>query len=118
MLHKENPLHVGLCGPLPPPYGGMANQLNQLYEHLVKEGVQVSLVATNAPYPFKIIEKIKGVRAVFRMLPYLLKVWRLAGKVDVIHVFSKPHCLPKSITRKRWRDRWNACYPSPPCIKH
>lgn len=88
MLHKENPLHVGLCGPLPPPYGGMANQLNQLYGLLQNEGIQVSLVATNAPYPFKIIEKIKGVRAVFRMLPYLLKVWQLAGKVDVIHVFS------------------------------
>ena len=80
MADKVNILHVGLCGPLPPPYGGMANQLNQLYGLLIQEGIQVSLVQTNSPYRYKIIEKAKGVRALFRIIPYLLKVWKLAGK--------------------------------------
>lgn len=88
MTDKEKILHVGLCGPLPPPYGGMANQLNQLYQLLKQENIQVSLVQTNAPYYFKIIEKAKGVRAIFRIIPYLLKVWKLAGNVNVIHVFA------------------------------
>ena len=88
MTAKKNLLHIGLCGPLPPPYGGMANQLNQLYQLLMQEAIQVSLVQTNAPYRCKIIEKVKGVRAFFRLIPYLLNVWELAGKVNVIHVFA------------------------------
>jgi len=82
-------LHLGLVGPLPPPYGGMANQTKQLL-HLLCEGrwVQVELVQTNAPYPFKLISNIKGVRAIFRVLPYLYKIWRLAGNVQVMHVFA------------------------------
>ena len=88
MTDKEEILHVGLIGPLPPPYGGMANQLNQLCRLLTQEDIQVSLVQTNAPYHFKIIKKAKGVRAFFRIIPYLLKVWKLAGKVNVIHVFA------------------------------
>jgi len=88
MTDKEKVLHIGLCGPLPPPYGGMANQLNQLYGLLVQDDIQVSLVQTNAPYHYKMIQKIKGVRALFRIVPYLLNVWKLAGKVDVIHVFA------------------------------
>jgi len=82
-------LHIGLIGPLPPPFGGMANQTKQLL-HLLHEDrwVQVELVQTNAPYPFKLIANIKGVRAIFRMLPYLYKIWRLAGNVQVMHVFA------------------------------
>jgi len=88
MTDKEKVLHVGLCGPLPPPYGGMANQLNQLSHLLTQENIQVSLLQTNTLYRFKIIEKVKGVRAFFRIIPYLLNVWRLAGEVNVIHVFA------------------------------
>ncbi len=88
MMDKEKVLHVGLCGPLPPPYGGMANQLNQLYRLLLQEDIQVSLLQTNTPYCHKIIEKAKGIRAFFRIIPYLLNVWRFAGKANVIHVFA------------------------------
>ncbi len=42
--------HVLLVGPLPPPSGGMANQTRQLKRLLEGEGVQVTLVQTNAPY--------------------------------------------------------------------
>ena len=65
---KEKILHVGLCGPLPPPYGGMANQLHQLYQLLKQEGIQVSLVPTNKPCRYKLIEKAKGIRALFRLV--------------------------------------------------
>lgn len=81
-------LHVGLIGPLPPPFGGMANQTRQLWTLLESEGVQVSTAQTNAAYRPKIVEKIRGVRAFFRIIPYLLKLWMLAGKVDVIHVMA------------------------------
>lgn len=88
MANEEKGLHVGLVGPLPPPYGGMANQMNQLHQFLLEEDIQVALVQTNAAYPYSLIAKIKGVRALVRMIPYLIKLWKLAGNVDVIHVFS------------------------------
>ncbi|MGZ8224737.1 MAG: glycosyltransferase family 4 protein [Methylobacter sp.] len=88
MSHKEKALHIGLIGPLPPPYGGMANQLNQLNQLLAEEGIQVSLVQTNAPYGCKIIENLKGVRALWRFIPYFTRVWKLAGKVEVIHLLA------------------------------
>jgi glycosyltransferase involved in cell wall biosynthesis len=81
-------LRVGLVGPAPPPNGGMAMQTQQLATLLAKENVQVIRLVTNAPYKPKCIEKIKGVRAVFRLIPYLLDAWRLAGRVDVIHIMA------------------------------
>jgi len=85
---SERVLRLGLVGPLPPPNGGMAMQTLQLARLLAEEGVDVDLVQTNAPYSPKIIEKVKGLRALFRLLPYLWKAWRLAGRVDVIHLMA------------------------------
>lgn len=81
-------LRLGLVGPLPPPNGGMAMQTVQLARLLEEEGVDVQLLPTNAPYSPKFIEKMKGLRALFRLLPYLWKAWRLAGRVDVIHLMA------------------------------
>lgn len=81
-------LHIGLVGPLPPPYGGMANQLQQLSQLLQQEGLRVSVVQTNAPYGCQWIAALTGLRALARLLPYIGKLWTLAGKVDVLHVFA------------------------------
>jgi len=85
---EQKILKLGLVGPVPPPYGGMANQFNQLKQLLTDDGVKVYPVATNPPYPKRWMGKLKGLRAVFRLLPYLVNIWKLAGQVDVIHVFS------------------------------
>ncbi len=81
-------LKIGLVGPLPPPYGGMANQLKQLSQLLTDEGVQVELLQNNPPYPNRYIANLKGVRAVFRLLYFVFQIWKLCHRVDVIHVFS------------------------------
>jgi glycosyltransferase involved in cell wall biosynthesis len=81
-------MRLGLVGPLPPPNGGMAMQTLQLARLLEEEGLEVDLVQTNAPYTPKVISKIKGLRAGFRLLPYLLEIWKLAGRVDVIHLMA------------------------------
>jgi len=81
-------LRLGLVGPVPPPNGGMAMQTRQLARLLAKEGVDVTLLATNAPYRPAFIENIRGIRALFRLLPYIWQVWRLAGRVDVIHLMA------------------------------
>ena len=85
LIHKKK---IGLIGPLPPPSGGMANQLKQLEKLLESEGVDVFVVQVNAPYKPAFIQKIKGARAVFRFFSYLINLWKAAGKVDIFHIFA------------------------------
>lgn len=81
-------LHIGLVGPLPPPFGGMANQTRQLARLLREEGATVELIQVNAPYRPEWAGRIKGLRALFRLIPYLLHLWRAAGKVQLFHVMA------------------------------
>ena len=85
---KIHNLKIALIGPLPPPSGGMANQTRQLAGLLTQEGASVELIQVNKPYwPFW-IGRIKGLRAAFRLLPYLLHLWRAAGSADVLHIMA------------------------------
>jgi glycosyltransferase involved in cell wall biosynthesis len=81
-------LHVLLVGPLPPPAGGMANQTRQLARLLEPEGVRVSLVQTNAAYHPAWVEQLRGLRALFRLLPYLQRLSSVAKEADVVHVMA------------------------------
>lgn len=81
-------LHVALAGPLPPPAGGMAVQTAQLADLLRQEGAEVTLVQTNAAYRPLWVAGWPGVRAVARLLPYLVALWRAAGRADVMHVMA------------------------------
>jgi glycosyltransferase involved in cell wall biosynthesis len=81
-------LRVGLVGPLPPPSGGMANQTLQLARLLQQDGIAVELVRNNAPYRPVWVGRVRGVRALFRLLPYLAALWRCAGRSDVLHVMA------------------------------
>jgi glycosyltransferase involved in cell wall biosynthesis len=81
-------LRVALIGPLPPPAGGMANQTRQLAELLRGEGAAVEIVQTNAPYRPAVVGRILGLRAAFRLMPYLIRLWRAAGRSDVFHVMA------------------------------
>lgn len=81
-------LQIGLVGPLPPPSGGMANQTRQLAELLHSAGAGVTLIQVNAPYTPAWAGNIKGIRALFRLLPYLVRLWRASGTVDLFHVMA------------------------------
>ena len=83
-----NGFRIGLVGPLPPPSGGMANQTRQLAYLLRQEGVEVEIVQVNAPYRPQWIRSVRGIRALFRLAPYVIKVWRVAGRVQIIHVMA------------------------------
>ena len=83
-----NGLRIGLIGPLPPPAGGMANQTRQLAELLGGRQAQVQLVQTNAPYRPAWVGQVPLARAVFRLLPYLLQLWRASGSSDVLHIMA------------------------------
>jgi glycosyltransferase involved in cell wall biosynthesis len=81
-------LRIGLVGPLPPPSGGMANQTLQLIGLLEGDGHQVEMIQINAPYQPAWAAKLKGVRALFRLVPYLAQLWQSAGRVDLFHVMA------------------------------
>ena len=79
---------VCVVGPLPPPSGGMANQCEQLVRLLIGEGARVELVRNNAPYRPAWVRHLPMLRALFRLLPFLVQVVRAAGRVDLIHVLA------------------------------
>jgi hypothetical protein len=66
----------------------MATQTRQLAELLAGEGVAVTLVPVNAPYTPAWVRGLKGARAVFRLVPYMLKLWRCVGDVQLLHVMA------------------------------
>lgn len=93
-------LRLGLVGPVPPPNGGMAMQTRQLARLLESEGVTVDMLATNGPYRPALVGKVPVLRALFRLIPFLFALWRLAGRVDVMHLMANSgwswqlHCAP------------------------
>ena len=84
----DQPMHIGLVGPLPPPFGGMANQTRQLAELLRGEGLMVSVVQTNAEYRPSWVSGLPVIRAFFRLVPYLLNLWNITGQCDLLHVMA------------------------------
>lgn len=81
-------LKIALVGPLPPPHGGIANQTRQLAELLEREGACVTLVAVNSPYWPRWIGGLRGLRAFFRLLPFVRRLWSVAGEVEIFHVMA------------------------------
>ena len=81
-------LRIALIGPLPPPSGGMANQTRQLAELLRGEGLCVEVVQVNAPYRPRWVSGVRGLRALFRLLPYLWCLWRAAGRAELLHIMA------------------------------
>jgi glycosyltransferase involved in cell wall biosynthesis len=85
---SPSPLRIGVIGPLPPPSGGMANQTLQLIGLLEAEGCTVDVIQVNAPYRPAWAEKLKGLRALFRLLPFMVNLWQTAGRVQLFHVMA------------------------------
>lgn len=81
-------LRIALVGPVPPPAGGMAMQTRQLAELLRAEQATVDLVPTNSPYRPAWLGRLRGFRAVARLLPYVASLWRAAERADVMHVMA------------------------------
>lgn len=81
-------LRIALVGPMPPPAGGMANQTRQLAELLRGDGALIEFVPTNAAYRPAWVAPWRGLRALFRLLPYLAGLWRAAGRNELMHVMA------------------------------
>jgi glycosyltransferase involved in cell wall biosynthesis len=81
-------LAIVLVGPLPPPSAGMANQTEQLWHLLRGEGARVTMVATNAPYRPEWIRRLRGLRALARLVAYRRALRRAMAGADLVHVMA------------------------------
>lgn len=63
-------------------------QTAMLAERLRNEGLVVLALATNAPYRPSFIGRWRGIRALFRLVPYLGALWRLAGRSQLVHLMA------------------------------
>ena len=88
MDNRLNGLKVVLVGPIPPPAGGMANQTRKLRSFLIDEQCACQLVATNAPYRPEWAGKLPGIRAVFRLFPYLYALNKACKGADIMHIMA------------------------------
>jgi len=66
----------------------MANQTRQLAQLLAKEGCRVTTAQVNAPYRPAWIGRVRGIRALFRLIPYVLRLWREVPHVELVHVMA------------------------------
>ncbi|MGI9303214.1 MAG: glycosyltransferase family 4 protein [Gammaproteobacteria bacterium] len=66
----------------------MANQTRQLARLLGTEGISVEIVRTNADYRPAFVGKLRGVRAVFRLIPYLISLWSAIGRAELVHLMA------------------------------
>jgi len=66
----------------------MANQTRQLARLLEQEGLTVNLVQVNAPYRPNWVSRMHGVRAVFRLIPYLIRLWQVSRRAHVTHIMA------------------------------
>jgi len=66
----------------------MANQTRQLARLLEQERITVEIVQVNAPYRPRWVASLRGVRALFRFVPFLVRLWDAAGKVQLFHVMA------------------------------
>ena len=99
-----------LVGPLPPPPGGMANQTRLLAERLEAEGLRVLCVRSNAPYRPAWAGRVRGLRALVRLLPYLAALWRAAGRAPVMHLMANSGWSWHLVAAPAlWIARWRRC---------
>jgi len=73
---------------MPPPSGGMATQTLQLAKLLGDERIKVELVQVNVSYRPNWVAYVPALRALFRLIPYLARLWHAAGRNDVAHIMA------------------------------
>ncbi|MCW5661946.1 MAG: glycosyltransferase [Burkholderiaceae bacterium] len=66
----------------------MAMQTAQLAELLRAADSVVEVVPNNCPYRPAWVARWPGFRALFRLMPYFLALWRMAGRSDLIHLMA------------------------------
>ncbi len=83
-------MNVMIVAPVPPPYGGMALQAQQLAARLRGDGFSVEVFASNFTLPtlLRPFEALPGVRTAFRAVLIWFRLLPASRRADVVHVFA------------------------------
>ncbi len=83
-------MRVLLIAPQIPPYGGMALQAELLVKLLKQDGIAVTFLASNLDFPpsIRFLEDTRGLRAIFRIMLFLSRLWRRLADAQVVHIFA------------------------------
>jgi glycosyltransferase involved in cell wall biosynthesis len=86
----------------------MANQTLQLAELLRGAGATVEVIRVNPPYRPAWVGRLRGIRAIFRLVPFLRRLWRLVGRAQLVHVmansgFAWHLCAAPAVWTAFWR---------------
>lgn len=79
---------VVIVGPLPLPAGGMANQTLQLSKFLAEQAIDVDIVRVNSDYKPAWVAKLPVIRAFFRLLFYIVSLFKQLKSADVVHIMA------------------------------
>lgn len=81
-------LRLLLVGPQQPPAGGMATQTEQLFRLLREGGADVEYLPTNLAHRPAFVAQVPVLRALLRLVRYLVRAWHACGRADVIHLMA------------------------------
>ena len=81
-------MKIVLIGPAAPPAGGMANQTAQLHRLLAESGVDVTFVQTNPAYCPAFVAGIPVIRALARIIPYVIRLERVCRTKPCLHIMA------------------------------
>ena len=104
MTFTPIPFYI-LCGSLG------AGKTTLLMRLLEQEGVEVSLVQTNAPYRPAWVAALRGVRAVARLVPYVRRLRQETARSDVVPGRERIHAItsPRSRVTKNILSASDRC---------
>lgn len=93
MIKEKDKIRVCLIGPVPPPYGGMSVQTVQLEDLLRNEGLVTGILPVNFSFPkrLRFVDNLKYIRAMVRLLFYLVNLCKRLKGVDLIHILSNSY---------------------------
>src|SRR5579864_1760163 len=77
-----------LIAPRVPPYGGMSLQAELLHDLMRQDGVSITFLAANHPFPerMQFLENLRGLRPLLRSALFSWRLWRMSRQVEVVHV--------------------------------
>lgn len=82
--------HICFIGPYPPPYGGMAIQLQTMAENLKKDGFNVTVIKANQDIP-PFCKNLKGIRTVINFIFYINTLLKNIPSTDVVYILASSH---------------------------
>lgn len=79
--------HIFLIGPYPPPYGGMAIQLQMMAENLEKDDFNITIIKANQDIPH-LCKNLKGLKTIINFIFYMWALFKNLPSANVVYILA------------------------------